>query len=85
MDYQSFIERLWSLKYVKLLTKGEIGAIAVGWVLTEDITRWINQVMMGAQIVEQLIDVDEIKIEKMDLAGIYEMVLSLFPLRVEQM
>ena len=85
MDYQAFIERLWSLKYVKLLTKGEIGAIAVGWVLTEDFTRWINQVMMGAQIVEQLIDVDEIKIEKMDLAGIYEMVLSLFPLRVEQM
>ena len=40
---------------------------------------------MEAQIVEQLIDVDEIKIEKMDLAGIYEMVLSLFPLRVEQM
>jgi len=25
--------------------------------------------MMGAQIVEQLIDVDEIKIEKMNLAG----------------
>ena len=85
MDYQAFIERLWSLKYVKLLTKGEIGAIAVGWVLTEDITRWLNQVMIGAQIVEQLIDVDEINIEKMNLAGINVMVLSLFSLGVEQM
>jgi len=41
--------------------------------------------MMGAQIVEQLIDVDEIKIEKMDLAGIDVMVLSIFSSGVEQM
>jgi len=40
---------------------------------------------MGAQIVEQLIDVDEIKIEKMDLAGIDVMVLSIFSSGVEQM
>lgn len=41
--------------------------------------------MMEAQIVEQLIDVDEIKIEKMDLAGIDVMVLSIFSSGVEQM
>ena len=44
---KAFIERLWSLRHVKLLTQGKIGASAVvGWVSTEDVARWLNQVMM---------------------------------------
>ena len=44
---KAFIERLWSLRHVKLLTQGKIGAtVVVGWVSTEDVARWLNQVMM---------------------------------------
>ena len=44
---KAFIERLWSLRHVKLLTQGKIGATAVvGWVSTEDVAKWLNQVMM---------------------------------------
>jgi multimeric flavodoxin WrbA len=44
---KAFIERLWSLRHVKLLTQGKIGATAVvGWVSTEEVTKWLNQVMM---------------------------------------
>jgi len=44
---KAFIERLWSLRHVKLLTQGKIGATAVvGWVSTEDVINWLNQVMM---------------------------------------
>ncbi len=44
---KAFIERLWSLRHVKLLTRGKIGATAVvGWVSTEDVAKWLNQVMM---------------------------------------
>ena len=44
---KAFIERLWSLRHVNLLTHGKIGASAVvGWVSTEDVAKWLNQVMM---------------------------------------
>ena len=44
---KAFIERLWSLRHVKLLTQGKIGATAVvGGVSTEDVAKWLNQVMM---------------------------------------
>lgn len=55
---KAFIERLWSLRHVKLLTRGKIGATAVvGWVSTEDVSRWLNQVLMvsGFQMVGSVI------------------------------
>ncbi len=55
---KAFIERLWSLRHVKQLTQGKIGATAVvGWTSTEDVTKWLNQVMMisGFQMVGSVI------------------------------
>ncbi len=45
---KAFIERLWSLRHTKLLTQGKIGATAVvGWISTEYVAKWLNQVMMS--------------------------------------
>lgn len=55
---KAFIERLWSLRHVNLLTQGKIGATAVvGWVSTEDVAKWLNQVMMisGFELVGSVI------------------------------
>ena len=42
-----FIERLYSLRHVKLLTQGKIGAsVAVGEVNPEGVTQYLSQVMM---------------------------------------
>lgn len=48
---KAFVERLWSLRHVKLLTQGKIGATAVvGWVPTEDVSEWLKFIMIGACI-----------------------------------
>lgn len=52
---KAFLERLWSLRHIKLLRQGKIGAnVVVGWSFTEEVSRWLNYVMM---------------IEGMDVAG----------------
>lgn len=44
---KAFLERLWSLRHVNLLTNGKIGATAVvGWSFTDEVSRWLNYVMM---------------------------------------
>lgn len=44
---KAFLERLWSLRHVNLLTNGKIGATAVvGWSFTEEVSKWLNYVMM---------------------------------------
>lgn len=48
---KAFVERLWSLRHVKLLTQGKIGATAaVGWTRTEEVIEWLNSVMMAGGI-----------------------------------
>ncbi len=48
---KSFVERLWSLRHVKLLTQGKIGATAVvGWFNTQTVSEWLNNVLMIGQI-----------------------------------
>lgn len=43
---KAFMERLWSLRHVKLLLRGKLGASAVvGWSWTENVTNWLNYVM----------------------------------------
>jgi multimeric flavodoxin WrbA len=51
---KSFIERLYSLRHVKLLTQGKIGAsVAVGEINPESVTQYLSQVMMmsGMEVV----------------------------------
>lgn len=44
---KAFVERLWSLRHVKLLTRGKVGATAVvGWSFTDEVSKWLNYIMM---------------------------------------
>jgi len=48
---KAFVERLWSLRHVKLLTQGKVGATAVvGWTQTKEVSEWLNSVMMAGNI-----------------------------------
>lgn len=48
---KAFVERLWSLRHIKLLTQGKIGATAtVGWTMTEEVSEWMNSIMMAGGI-----------------------------------
>ncbi len=49
---KAFVERLWSLRHVKLLTQGKVGATAVvGWTQTEEVSEWLKSVMVAGNIV----------------------------------
>jgi multimeric flavodoxin WrbA len=55
---KAFIERLWSLRHVKLLTQGKVGATAVvGWSWTDEVSKWLNYIMMidGVEVVGSVI------------------------------
>ncbi len=55
---KAFVERLWSLRHVKLLTQGKIGAtVVVGWSWTEEVKKWLNYIMMidGIEVVGSVI------------------------------
>ncbi|MCC7551185.1 MAG: flavodoxin family protein [Methanobacterium sp.] len=55
---KAFVERLWSLRHVKLLTQGKVGATAVvGWSWTDDVSKWLNYIMMigGMEVVGNVI------------------------------
>ena len=44
---KAFVERLWSLRHVKLLTRGKIGAtVVVGWSWTNEVSKWLNYILM---------------------------------------
>lgn len=55
---KAFVERLWSLRHVKLLTQGKIGATAVvGWSFTNEVSKWLNYILMvsGIEVVGDVI------------------------------
>ena len=55
---KAFVERLWSLRHVKLLTQGKLGATAVvGWSWTDEVSKWLNYIMMvdGVELVGSVI------------------------------
>ena len=55
---KAFVERLWSLRHVKLLTQGKVGAtVVVGWSWTEEVSNWLNYIMMidGIEVVGSVI------------------------------
>ena len=44
---KAFVERLWSLRHVRLLTRGKIGAtVVVGWSWTNEVSKWLNYILM---------------------------------------
>ena len=55
---KSFVERLWSLRHVKLLTKDKIGAtVVVGWSWTDEVSKWLKYIMMidGIEVIGNVI------------------------------
>lgn len=44
---KAFVERLWSLRHIKLLNQGKIGATAVvGWSFTDEVSKWLHYILM---------------------------------------